>query len=95
MLDLAAAMKFAPNMRVMLAGGHFDLGTPFYAAQFEMHQMGIQPELQKNISYHFYPSGHMVYLNPAVFHRLHDDAAKFIRGGGQGAPEASGPMKQK
>ncbi|MGE5245372.1 MAG: S10 family peptidase [Betaproteobacteria bacterium] len=95
MLDLAAAMKFAPNMRVMLAGGYFDLGTPFYAAEFEMHQMGIQPELQKNISYHFYPSGHMVYLDPAVLHRLHDDAAKFIRGGGQGAPETSGPMKQK
>jgi len=95
MLDLAAAMKFAPNMRVMLAGGYFDLGTPFYAAEFEMHQMGIQPELQKNISYHFYPSGHMVYLDPAVLHRLHDDAAKFIRGGGQGGQQTSGPMKQK
>jgi carboxypeptidase C (cathepsin A) len=79
--DLAAAMKFAPNMKVMLAGGYFDLGTPFYAAEFEMHQMGIQPELQKNISYHFYPSGHMVYLDPAVRQRLHDDTVKFIEAG--------------
>jgi len=78
MPDLAAAMKYAPAMKVMLAGGYYDLGTPFYAAEFEMHQMGIQPELQKNISYHFYPSGHMVYLDPAVRQRLHDDAAAFI-----------------
>jgi carboxypeptidase C (cathepsin A) len=78
MPDLAAAMTFAPNMKVMLAGGYFDLGTPFYAAEFEMHQMGIQPELQKNISYHFYPSGHMVYLDPKVRQELHDDTVKFI-----------------
>ena len=78
MPDLAAAMKYAPAMKVMLAGGYFDLGTPFYAAEFEMHQMGLPPELQKNISYHFYPSGHMVYLDPGVRQRLHDDAATFI-----------------
>jgi carboxypeptidase C (cathepsin A) len=78
MPDLAAAMKYAPAMKVMLAGGYYDLGTPFYAAEFEMHQMGIQPELQKNITYHFYPSGHMVYLDPAVRQRLHDDTVTFI-----------------
>ena len=78
MPDLASAMKYSPSMKVMLAGGYFDLGTPFYAAEFEMHQMGIQPELQKNISYHFYPSGHMVYLDPAVRQRLHDDTVTFI-----------------
>jgi carboxypeptidase C (cathepsin A) len=78
MPDLAAAMKYAPAMKVMLAGGYFDLGTPFYAAEFEMHQMDLQPELQKNISYHFYPSGHMVYLDPEVRQHLHDDAANFI-----------------
>lgn len=78
MPDLAAAMKFAPNMKVMLSGGYFDLGTPFYAAEFEMHQMGLPAALQKNISYHFYPSGHMVYLDPQVLHQLHDDTASFI-----------------
>ena len=78
MPDLAAAMKYDPNMKVMLAGGYFDLGTPFYAAEYEMHQLGLQPSLQGNISYHFFPSGHMVYLNPAAHKALHDAAAKFI-----------------
>jgi len=78
MPDLASAMKHNPNMKVMLAGGYFDLGTPFYAAQYEMHQLTIPPKLQKNISYHFFKSGHMVYLNPEALKGLHDAAAKFI-----------------
>lgn len=78
MNNLAEAMKLNPNMKIMLAGGYFDLGTPFYAAEFEMHQLPIPPKLQKNISYHFFESGHMVYLNPVSHKKLHDAAAAFI-----------------
>ncbi|MGH8270999.1 MAG: S10 family peptidase [Gammaproteobacteria bacterium] len=78
MNDLAEAMKYNPNMKVMLAGGYFDLGTPFYSAEFEMHQLPLPASLQQNISYDFFPSGHMVYLNPASHKGLHDAAAKFI-----------------
>ncbi|MGH8275035.1 MAG: S10 family peptidase [Gammaproteobacteria bacterium] len=78
MPDLASAMKHNPDLKIMLAGGYFDLGTPFYSAEYEMHQLTIPPKLQKNISYHFFPSGHMVYLNPKAHKGLHDAAAKFI-----------------
>ena len=78
MPDLASAMKHDPNLHVMLAGGYFDLGTPFYAAQYEMNQLTLTPALQKNISFAFFPSGHMVYLNPDSRHALHDATVKFI-----------------
>ncbi len=78
MPDLAVAMKQNPNMKVMLAGGYFDLGTPFFAAEYEFHHLTIPPKLQKNISYHFFESGHMVYLNPKAHKGLHDAAAAFI-----------------
>ncbi|CAM5354898.1 hypothetical protein [Rhodanobacter lindaniclasticus] len=61
MPDLAAAMKHDPGLNVLLMGGYFDLGTPFYSAEYEMHQLPIPDRLQKNISYQFFPSGHMVY----------------------------------
>ena len=32
-----------------------------------------------NLEFHYYPSGHMVYANEELLHRLHDDAANFIR----------------
>ncbi|HEX7348982.1 MAG TPA: peptidase S10 [Rhodanobacteraceae bacterium] len=78
MLDLAAAMKYNPNLKVRLYGGFYDLATPFYTAIYEMEHLPIQPELQKNISYAFYPSGHMVYAHEPSLQRLHDNAAKFI-----------------
>ena len=78
MPDLASAMIHNPNLKIMLAGGYFDLGTPFYGAEYEMHQLPIPAKLQKNISYHFFASGHMVYLNPKAHKGLHDAAAKFI-----------------
>ncbi|MGH8162313.1 MAG: S10 family peptidase [Gammaproteobacteria bacterium] len=78
MPDLADAMKHDPNLKVLLMGGYMDLGTPFFGAEYEMHQLPIPDKLQKNISYSFFPSGHMVYVNPKAHKGLHDAAAKFI-----------------
>ena len=78
--DLAIAMGQNPTMKVMLAGGYYDLATAFYAAQFQMQHLPMDDKLQKNISYGFYPSGHMVYANEASAKALHDDVAKFIEG---------------
>lgn len=78
MPDLASAMKHDPGLNVLLMGGYFDLGTPFYAAEYEMHQLPIPDSLQKNISYKFFPSGHMVYLDPDAHKGLHAAAAGFI-----------------
>ncbi|MGH8275031.1 MAG: S10 family peptidase [Gammaproteobacteria bacterium] len=78
MNDLAQAMKMNPNLKVLLTGGYMDLGTPFYGAEYEMHQLPISEKLQKNISYKFFQSGHMVYVNPKAHKGLHDASAKFI-----------------
>ncbi|WP_233840188.1 peptidase S10 [Dyella sp. 2HG41-7] len=78
MPDLAKAMKTNPNLKVMLNGGYYDLATPFFAADYEMHHLPVQPELMNNISYDWYPSGHMVYAHEASLKLLHDNAAKFI-----------------
>jgi carboxypeptidase C (cathepsin A) len=80
MPDLAYAMKSNPRMKVMLAGGYYDLATPFFEGQFEMHHLPIPDKLQANISYHYYPSGHMVYVNEGVLKQFHADVAAFIQG---------------
>jgi carboxypeptidase C (cathepsin A) len=78
MPDLAFAMKSNPRMKVMLAGGYFDLATPFFEGMFEMHHLPMPDKLQANISYHYYQSGHMVYVNEGVLKQFHADAAAFI-----------------
>ncbi|MGH8137971.1 MAG: S10 family peptidase [Steroidobacteraceae bacterium] len=76
--DLAFAMKTNPNLKVMMNGGYFDLATPFFAAMYELQQLPIEPELQKNIEMHFYTSGHMVYAHEPDLKALHDNVADFI-----------------
>jgi carboxypeptidase C (cathepsin A) len=80
MPDLAYTMKSNPKMKVMLAGGYFDLATPYFEGKFEMHHLPIPQKLQANISYHYYQSGHMVYVNEEVLKQFHSDVAAFIKG---------------
>ncbi len=79
MPDLASAMKYNPNLRILLNAGYFDLATPFYEGIYEMHHLQIPDRLQANIEYGFYQSGHMVYAHEASLKELHDNVAAFIR----------------
>ncbi|MGN6804170.1 MAG: S10 family peptidase [Ginsengibacter sp.] len=78
MNDLAHAMIYNPDLKVMLNMGYFDLGTPFYEGVYEMQHLPMPASLQKNIQFNYYYSGHMVYLHPESLKQLHDNVAKFI-----------------
>jgi carboxypeptidase C (cathepsin A) len=79
MTDLAMAMKTNPNLKVFVNGGYYDLATPYFAADYEDHHLPIPASLQKNISFQWYPSGHMVYAHEPSLKALHDNVARFIR----------------
>ena len=79
MPDLANAMKVNPNLKILLNAGYFDLATPFYQGVYEMHHLPIPANLQANIEYKFYDSGHMVYAKDSSLKLLHDNVAGFIR----------------
>jgi carboxypeptidase C (cathepsin A) len=78
MPDLANAMKNDPNLHVMLNAGYYDLATPYFQGVYEMHHLPMPDELQRNIEFQFYESGHMVYANDASLKKLHDAVAAFI-----------------
>jgi carboxypeptidase C (cathepsin A) len=78
MLDLAAAMKQNPNLKLQLNGGYYDLATPYFAAIFELQQLPIEKSLRDNIEMHFYTSGHMVYAHEPDLKALHANVAAFI-----------------
>jgi carboxypeptidase C (cathepsin A) len=77
--ELAYTMKVSPNMHILLMGGYFDLGTLYFGATYEMKHLPIPTSLQKNIDYKFFPTGHMVYVNPEARAALHQRTAEFIR----------------
>ncbi|HET9131065.1 MAG TPA: peptidase S10, partial [Terriglobia bacterium] len=76
--DLAGAMKYNPNLKVLLNAGYYDLATPFFEGVYEMHHLPIPASLGKNIEFKFYQSGHMVYAHEASLKQLHDNVAGFI-----------------
>ena len=76
--DLALAMKYNPQLHVLLTGGYYDIATPYFAAVFEMRHLPIPDKLKANIEYAFYESGHMVYAHEESLKKIHDDVAGFI-----------------
>ncbi len=78
MPDLAYTMKTNPKLHVLLAGGYYDLATPFFEGIFEMHHLPIPNSLQQNITYKYYESGHMVYVKESVLQQFKADVSKFI-----------------
>jgi carboxypeptidase C (cathepsin A) len=76
--DLASAIRKNPHLRVFSANGYFDLATPFFATEYDLSHMNLDPELRGNVEFGYYPSGHMIYLNVEALHQLKDDLAAFI-----------------
>jgi carboxypeptidase C (cathepsin A) len=77
--DLASAMKQNPTLKVMVNGGYFDISTPYFEGKMEMRHLPVPPTLQGNVEYHYYQSGHMVYVHIPTLVELHDNVADFIR----------------
>ena len=75
--NLADAIRKNPHLKVFSANGYFDLATPFFKTEFDLDQMDLPPELMKNVEFGYYPSGHMIYLNPAAHKQLTADLDKF------------------
>lgn len=77
-LDLSAAMRQNPHMLLFSANGYFDLATPFFMTEFDIAHMQLDPSIQKNIRFGYYPSGHMIYLNVDALKLLKGDLAQFF-----------------
>ncbi len=76
-VDLANAMRQNPRMKVLSVNGYYDLATPFHGAEYEFEHLALEPQLQSNIRYEYYPAGHMMYTDPESAAQLKADLARF------------------
>ncbi len=77
--SLSSAMRKNPYMKVFLASGYYDLATPYFAADYTMSSMSLDPTLRHNISTAYYESGHMMYIEKKSLAKLKRDIAAFIQ----------------
>jgi carboxypeptidase C (cathepsin A) len=75
--DLGEAMRENPRLKVLSANGYFDLATPFLGTERDLNHLGLDPVLRENLTVTYYPSGHMVYLNPDSQKAFRADLSKF------------------
>jgi carboxypeptidase C (cathepsin A) len=76
-IDLADAMRKNPHLKVFSANGWFDLATPFFGTEHDLAQMMLPPSIASNVSFGYYPAGHMVYLNVDALKEMHADLEKW------------------
>jgi carboxypeptidase C (cathepsin A) len=67
-----------PYMKVWLAQGYYDMATPFYAAEYTVSAMNLDPTLRRNVSFDYYEAGHMMYIEVRSLRKMHNDVTKFI-----------------
>jgi carboxypeptidase C (cathepsin A) len=75
--DLRLVMSMNPHLRIFSANGYFDFATPFFETEFTLAHMGLDPALEKNIVFGYYPSGHMIYLHEPSLAKMKTDLGKF------------------
>ena len=91
-VDLAFTMRTNPYLKVIALNGYYDMATPFFGTEYDVAHLGLAPDLRRNISFKYYQSGHMIYLNPTELAHLHDDLSTWYDST-VGASEALAPPR--
>jgi carboxypeptidase C (cathepsin A) len=75
---LRDAFERNPYMKLFVASGYFDLATPYYATQYTLNHMGLDPKEHQNISLGYYDAGHMMYIRDESLAKLKNDISSFM-----------------
>lgn len=76
---LLAAINKNPHMKLFVASGYYDLATPYFAAEYTLRHMGLDPTLRAGVTTTFYEAGHMMYIDLNSLAQLKRDAAAFVQ----------------
>lgn len=76
--ELDTALRANPFLKVHVSLGYYDGATPFAAAENVFSSMDLPDALRDNISYSYYPAGHMMYLHEESRVQQSRDLADFI-----------------
>ena len=77
---LSSAMRKNPYMKVFVASGYYDMATPYFAAEYTVSSLNLDPQLRQNFSFGYYEAGHMMYIEKNSLKKLKDDVSGFMQG---------------
>jgi carboxypeptidase C (cathepsin A) len=68
-----------PYMKVLVMQGFYDLATPFYAADWTMEHLNLDPKFHQSVTYATYDAGHMVYVDRKEHTKMKNDLVQFMQ----------------
>jgi carboxypeptidase C (cathepsin A) len=81
-VDTSVALRNAlarnPYLKIFVAMGYYDMATPYYAVEYTLHHISLDPALLRNFSSAYYEAGHMMYIDEKSLAKMRTDVAKFI-----------------
>jgi carboxypeptidase C (cathepsin A) len=83
---LRTAFQQNPYLKVFIASGYYDMATPYFATEYTIDHMGLDPVLRKNIRTAYYDAGHMMYIDLKSLAQLKRDISGFIQEASNGRP---------
>jgi len=76
--DLRQVIARNPAMRVHIASGYYDLATPYFATEYTVDHLQLEPPFRENIDVSYYEAGHMMYIHKPSLIRLKENVTAFI-----------------
>jgi hypothetical protein len=77
---LRKTMMANPHLKIFVANGYYDLGTPYFASESTFDYLGLDESLRGNVTMSYYEAGHMMYIHMPSLAEIKRDLAEFIRG---------------
>jgi carboxypeptidase C (cathepsin A) len=76
---LRSAFAKNPYMRLFVASGYYDLATPYFATEYTLNHMGLDPRMRSNIRAEEFEAGHMMYIQNESLAKLKHGVAAFLQ----------------
>jgi carboxypeptidase C (cathepsin A) len=78
-IGLRNALAKNPYLKIFVAMGYYDMATPYFAVQYTLHHISLDPMLLRNFTTGYYEAGHMMYIDEKSLTHLRSDVGKFIQ----------------
>ncbi|MGL4577219.1 MAG: S10 family peptidase, partial [Burkholderiaceae bacterium] len=75
---LAQALRRNPHLRVLVASGYYDLGTPYCASDYQLARLDVPADVMQRVTHHYFGAGHMMYTRSADLKKLKEDVARWL-----------------
>jgi carboxypeptidase C (cathepsin A) len=75
--NLRQAMTQNPSLKVLVINGYYDLATPFFATEYTVSHLGLDPSMSGHVTLSYCEAGHMMYTKRSCLEGMYQSMSAF------------------